>query len=102
MRRFSFVILFVISVLAVSGQVVRWVMPPVYDSIYIAEGAPLIIGDSLGTTSINTLEGVHVDATSDLMHPFVEQLSVVTDHDTENVVGFYDDEGRFVPLVDIL
>lgn len=98
MRRFSFVILFVISVLAVSGQVVRWVMPPVYDSIYIAEGAPLIIGDSLGTTSINTLEGVHVDATSDLMHPFVEQLSVVTDHDTENVVGFYDDEGRFVPL----
>lgn len=98
MRKTLLVSLALVPFLAVKGQMVRWVIPPVYDSICVAEGAPLLIGDSANVTIINTLEGERIAATGDLMHPFVEGFSVVTAHETGGITGFYDDDGGFVSL----
>lgn len=98
MKRIILVLFIAIPLLTSKAQVVRWVMPPVYDKIHIAEDTPLIVGDSANATSINTLEGRRIDVTYHQMHPFVEGFSVATDHVSDAIAGFYNSKGEFVRL----
>ena len=89
---------FISSCLATNAQMARWIMQPVYDKIYMASGAPLLISDSLGTKSIWNIDGKKIGVTNDVIHPFKEGLSVTTKKNTNIVTGFYNNQGKFIPL----
>ena len=84
--------------MAVKAQMTRWIMQPGYDNIYIASGAPLLISDSLDTSSIWNLKGKKLAVTKDDIHPFREGLAVTTQKKTDNITGFFDVQGKFTPL----
>lgn len=84
--------------MAVKAQMTRWIMQPGYDKIYIASGAPLLISDSLDTSSIWNFKGQKLAVTKDDIHPFREGLAVTTQKKTDNITGFFDVQGKFTPL----
>lgn len=89
-----------LSCISASAQMSRWIMPPAYDDIHIADGAPLIISDSLNVSSLWDLYGRHLAVTEDEIHPFREGFAVTTERGTDNITGFFDSQGHFVALSD--
>lgn len=84
--------------LTVKAQMTRWIMQPKYDRIYIASGAPLLISDSLDTSSIWNMKGEKIAITNDVIHPFKEGFSVTTKRNTDDVTGFFNSKGVFTSL----
>ena len=83
---------------AVRGQVAKWIIPPAYNRIYLAQGADLIITDSANAKTLWTMEGRRLSTTKDQLHPFVDGRAVVTKGDNGQITGFYDTGGRFTRL----
>lgn len=88
----------VLSCLSMNAQMTRWIMQPGYDKIYIASGAPLLISDSLDTSSIWSIKGKKIAVTNDVIHPFKEGLSVTTKKNSEEITGFFNSQGKFTSL----
>ena len=97
-----FFLLFTLVLLAVqaNAQMTRWVIRPEYGNLRIAQGAPLILGDSLGTTVMWDMDAVRLSATNDSLLPFVEERAVTIKKGTNVVTGFYTANGKFKRLDD--
>lgn len=98
MKRKLFLCVMLLSLVAANAQIVRWVIPPLYDKIYMAPGAQLIITDSLTTSILWSLDGQRLAVTSDHIHAFKEGKAVTTKRGTDIITGFYTVEGKFVSL----
>ena len=98
MKKVLILLTLFISCLASNAQMTRWIMQPDYDKIYIASGAPLLISDSLETSSIWSIKGKKIAVTNDVIHPFKEGLSVTTKKNSEEVTGFFNNQGKFTSL----
>lgn len=99
MKRVLLLLLMIIqSCFTVKAQMVRWVMQPVYDKIYMADGAPFIISDSVNTYSLWNLEGERIAVTQDKIHPFVEGYAITTKQGTDVVTGFFDMQGKHIAV----
>lgn len=91
----SFILLLTLQTHA---QVAGWTIPPQYDSIYFADGADLIITDSLNEKSVWTRQGKRLFKTSDILHPFADGIAVTTDPESDMITGFYTINGGFTSL----
>lgn len=98
MKKTFLLLIFVSLCVVVKAQMSRWIMQPVYDSIYIQSGAPLLISDSLGIYTIWNLNGKKLSVTDDCIHPFKEGLAITTQKHSENITGFYNTKGEFIAL----
>ena len=98
MKKVLVTLMFVLSCLATNAQMARWIIQPRYDRIYIADGAPLLIGESLDSSTIWNMNGQKIAVTNDVINPFREGLSVTTRKDLETITGFYNSQGEFTPL----
>lgn len=87
-----------VSTCNVSGQVAKWLIPPMYDDIHMASGENVIITDSLDNKIIWTLSGKRLAVTSDQVFPFKEGYAVTLKKGSSSISGFYDRNGSFVPL----
>lgn len=95
MKRITILLLMAHCCALVNAQVSSWVINPVYDSLYFADGAPLLLGDSLGVTRIWNLEGKYLSETPNILNPFIEGMSVVTEQESDVVKGIYDEKGNY-------
>lgn len=93
-----FLCVMLLSLISANAQIVRWIIPPLYDKIYMASGAQLIITDSLNTSSLWSLDGQKLAVTNDSIHAFREGKAVTTQRGTDIITGFYTSEGKFVSL----
>ena len=100
MKKTLILLTLILSCLAVNAQMTRWIMQPGYDKIYIATGAPLLISDSLDTSSIWSIKGKKIAVTNDVIHPFKEGFSVTTKKNSEVISGFFNSQGKFTSLKD--
>ena len=98
MKKTFLLLIFVSLCVVVKAQMSRWIMQPVYDSIYIQSGAQLLISDSLGIYTIWNLNGKKLSVTDDCIHPFKEGLAITTQKHSENITGFYNTKGEFIAL----
>ena len=58
--------------LSVKGQVVKWLIPPMYDNIHMADGENLIITDSLDKKIIWSFSGERLAMTGDQISSYKE------------------------------
>lgn len=80
------------------GQVAKWLIPPLYDGIYMTSGEDLIVTDSLDHKTIWTQDGKRLATTDDMLCPFVEGFSVTIKRGNGIITGFYDKYGNFTSL----
>ena len=80
------------------GQVAKWLIPPLYDNIYMTNGENLIITDSLNQKTIWSQTGLRLATTNDHIFSFVEGFAVTTKRGSEMITGFYDSKGKFTKL----
>lgn len=81
-----------------NGQIAKWLIPPMYDNIQMAEGEELIITDSINSRILWTYSGQRLTSTNDQLCPFSEGVSVTTKTGTEEITGFYNTKGLFTPI----
>lgn len=81
-----------------NGQIAKWLIPPMYDNIQMAEGENLVITDSLNTKIIWSQSGKRLASTKNHIHPFKEGFAVTTVTGTDSITGFYDNSGKFIPV----
>lgn len=98
MKKVLVLLMFIMSCIATNAQMARWIIQPRYDKIYIADGAPLLIGESLDSSTIWNMNGKKIAVTNDVINPFREGLSVTTRKDLETITGFFNSQGEFTPL----
>lgn len=80
------------------GQVAKWLIPPSYDNIHMANGENLIITDSLNQKTIWSPSGKRLATTEDQVFSFVEGYAVTTKRGSGTITGFYDRNGKFKRL----
>lgn len=83
-----------------NGQVAKWLIPPLYDNIQMANGEKLVITDSLENKIVWSQSGKRLAMTNDQLAPFEEGFSVATKQGSNEITGFYDKNGKFIPLSD--
>lgn len=98
MKRLTLLSVIILSCIAAKAQMARWVIHPDYDKIYMAEGAPLIVTDSLNTCALWDTYGRRLATTPDTVQAFHEGLALTTARGGNKVTGFYDTKGTFKPL----
>lgn len=96
----NFVLSFLLSLLcfATNAQIAKWVIEPSYDKIYLAQGAPLVLCDSLNTTILWSMDGRRITSTNDIIHPFREGYAVTVKRGSNIITGFFDVNGKFTSL----
>lgn len=87
-----------LSVCTARAQIAKWAISPRYDEISRADCTNLIIADSLDKKIIFSQEGRRLAETSDILHPFEEDMSVVVMKESIAVTGLYDKEGAYTKL----
>ena len=83
---------------AAQGQIAKWLIPPKYDNITIAPGdEDLIITELRGEKLLWDFNGDSVTrkSTDEKIHPFYRGYAVVTTADDSKVIGFYDRNGTY-------
>lgn len=96
--RLLFVAIFVQLTFVAEGQIAKWLIPPKYDSITIAPGdEDLLITESRGEKLLWDFNGDSVTrkSTDEKIHPFYRGYAVVTTADDSKVLGFYDRNGTY-------
>lgn len=79
------------------AQIAQWIIPAQYDSIYFANGANLIVTDSVDTKIFWDFDGKRLFASTQIIHPFSEGYAVTTDT-SGSVLGFYNTKGIYTQL----
>ncbi|HJC52607.1 MAG TPA: WG repeat-containing protein [Candidatus Alistipes merdavium] len=97
MKKVMLLFSLILSGICAHAQMSRWVIQPVYDKIYLATGAPFIVSDSLGTSTLWDLEGEKIAMTTDSIHPYRNGYAITTRKGTDVITGFYDLHGEFTP-----
>ena len=83
---------------SVKGQVAKWLIPPMYDDIHMANGENLIITDSLSYKILWSDLGKRLAITEDQISSYEEGLAVTTKKGSSVITGFYDKRGYFTRL----
>ncbi len=84
--------------LAGKAQVAKWLIPPSYERIQIADNADAIITDSSGVKSIWSLEGKRLIKTTNEVKSFREGMAVSTKPGSEEIDGIYSDRGKYIHI----
>lgn len=98
MKRKVILALIIALSINVKSQVAKWLIPPMYDTIHIANGENLIITDSLNKKIVWSFSGKRLAMTGDQIFSFEEGFAVTTKKGTGEITGFYNRNGKFKPL----
>ena len=98
MRALAAVLVTAVSAGAAYGQMAKWAMRPGYDSIRLADGVPVVVSDSAGTTSLWNVEGKLMASTADSVAAYSDGLAVTVKRGTDEITGFYAVDGTFTKL----
>lgn len=80
------------------GQIAKWLIPPVYEKIYMTSGENLIVTDSLGKKIVWSHSGKRLSTTRDQILPFVEEMAVTMEREGGLITGFYNKNGQLTKL----
>ena len=83
---------------AALAQLTEWVMRPSYDSIHLAAGVPVIVGDSAGTRVMFDINGRRLASTTDFLAEFSDGMAVAVSKGTTKISGFYTPDGKFTSV----
>ena len=86
------------STVQMNGQVVRWLIPPVYDDLHMANGESIVVADSMDYKVLWSLSGRRLAKTEDKLFSYEEGYAVTTKRGSALITGFYDLQGNFTPL----
>lgn len=98
MKKCFFVALLLLTIVSTSSaQMAKWIMKPLYDTIFMPDGTDLIVTDSIGlyTTVWNT-DGNKISQVNGYMHSFHNGMAVVTDKGNSRLLGFFLPSGEYV------
>lgn len=85
----------------VFAQMPRWVISPDYDKLTVKVDNSLLQADSLGVTSLWTMDGKCLFKTEHFIHPFKDGVAVITKKDKNDIIGFVDASGIFTEISDV-
>jgi hypothetical protein len=96
------IIILVLTIVAIAcpanGQIAKWLIPPQYDAIQLANGGDLIITDSVDLKVLWSPTGRRLAICADQISDFSENRAVTIKKGSNNITGFYDGNGRFIAL----
>lgn len=98
MKKTVLLFLFILSCHTIKAQMTRWIMQPVYDKIYMVQGAPIIVSEQSNQSTLWNINGEKIAETKDILHAYKEGLSVTTKKGSNSISGFYNTNGKFVQI----
>ena len=84
-----------------SAQLPKWAIAPNYEQINIKVDNALLQTDSMGISSLWTMDGICLFKTEHFIHPYKDGLAVITKKGSDELVGFVDILGKFTTLPNI-
>lgn len=98
MRRISLICVCLWGVISTKAQIAKWLIPPSYEKIELANGIDAIITDSAGVKSIWTLTGKKLITTRDDILPFKEGLALSIKRGTSSISLIYKQNGESINI----
>lgn len=83
------------------AQLAKWVLTPAYDSIYVKVDNRILETDSLGISSLWTMDGKLLFKTEHRISAFKNGVATVVAKDKDIIKGFVDLSGLYTSLPDI-
>ncbi len=101
MKQFTIILIGLILCGPVFAQLPKWVITPNYDQLTVKVDDCLLQTDSLGITSLWTMDGKCLFKTEHYIHPFKDGVAVITKKGGNELIGFVDTIGKFTVLPNI-
>lgn len=83
------------------AQLPKWMITPNYDRITVKVDDSLLQTDSLGTSTLWTMDGKRLFTTKHFINPFKDGVATITKKGTKEYVGIVDTTGRFTALPNV-
>ena len=96
MSRFLTVWVCLCFCISAKAQMAKWLIPPSYEKIEMASGIDAIITDSVGVSTIWTLDGKRLIASQDELFPFKESLALAVKPGTSEISMIYKQNGESI------
>lgn len=84
-----------------SAQLPKWSIAPNYEQIDVKVDNKLLQTDSMGITSLWTMDGNFLFKTEHFIHPFNDDVAVITKNGSDELIGFVDVQGKFTALPNV-
>ena len=98
-KKLCLIMILLTSISVSNAQIAEWVIPPVYDNMYIPDGTNLIVSDSLGRyTRLWNLDGTFINHIEGDIQLFNNEVAVTTDPSNNHILGFISSSGDFLSL----
>lgn len=99
MNRFVIITFLMLLSLTSKGQVARWLIPNEYDSIYIAQGANVVITHAGQEKTFWGFDGTRLNNTTGDIYAFVDGCATIVQSYSSNIKGFFRlSDGKIVAL----
>lgn len=83
------------------AQLPKWVIAPNYNQLSVKVDDCMLQTDSLGTTTLWTKDGKRLFTTSHHIHPFKDEVAVITKKGENELIGIVDLHGNFTEMPNI-
>lgn len=98
MKRFSFVLLCLWSLMDMKAQIAKWLIPPSYERIQLVNGIDAIITDSAGVKTVWTMDGQRLFSCKDELFPFKEGIALSVKQGTSQISMAYKQHGEKIQI----
>ncbi|MBQ0049203.1 MAG: hypothetical protein KBT12_03045 [Bacteroidales bacterium] len=87
MRKLILTLLTLLSTLTAQSQLVRWVVPPMYDAVRASDDAQYFVADSADRCILYSAEGKCLMRTNNELHAFRQNRAVLTRRGSKTLTG---------------
>ena len=98
MKRFSFVLLCLWSLMDMKAQIAKWLIPPSYERIQLVNGIDAIMTDSAGVKTVWTMDGQRLFSCKDELFPFKEGIALSVKQGTSQISMAYKQHGEKIQI----
>lgn len=98
MSRFLMFLMCLWAFIGGKAQIAKWLIPPSYEKIELANGIDAIMTDSVGVRTIWTLGGKRLITSKDKIYPFKEELALSVKRGTSAISMIYRQNGEAIKV----
>lgn len=98
MKRITFILFCLWSLMDIKAQIAKWLIPPLYERIQLVNGIDAVMTDSAGVKTIWTMDGQRLISCKGELFPFKEGIALSVTQGTSRILMAYKQHGENIRI----
>ena len=94
MKKITFILFCFFSLINTKAQIAKWLIPPSYEKIQLADGIDAVMTETSGVKTVWTMDGQQLFSCKDELYPFKEGIALSVKQGTSQTLAAYKQNGE--------